>query len=302
MDLALAAGHTSSIRVGPGVSDPYSRHPALIAAAIATLDEVSSGRAQLGLGSGGSGLREMRIDKPRPLRALSEAIAIIRALLTGDEVHFHGELFTVDGVQLRVPGASPAIPIFIATHSPQTLELAGRLADGVLLANIGQADAIAEAIAQVRKGESAAGRPSGSVAIHLRLETCISDDEDVALNLARRRVAGRLANQFPRWKTTWGISITPPMESAGEAHDVERLMALLTDQDVRTTALVGTHMRVASQLQGLVRTGITKVTVRPMAIPGDSLAGVISRFMCDVWPAVASFLTTGAPSAQEVTT
>src|SRR5512142_1569375 len=98
--LALAAQHSHALRLGPGVNDPYTRHPATIAMAIATLDEISGGRAQLGLGVGGSGIAEMRLPKDKPVRALREAIELIRAMLTGERVDYDGEIFHLDGGRL----------------------------------------------------------------------------------------------------------------------------------------------------------------------------------------------------------
>src|SRR6266487_6727777 len=79
--LTLCALRTRRIRLGPCVTDPYSRHPALTAMAIATLDEIASGRAILGIGAGVSGLRELGIDGSRSATAMREAIGLIRRLL-----------------------------------------------------------------------------------------------------------------------------------------------------------------------------------------------------------------------------
>src|SRR3954470_299728 len=80
------AGKTRTIQLGPGVTDPYSRHPAITATAIATLDEVSGGRALLGLGTGGSGFRELGIETKLPVAAMRETVEAVRALLRGGEV------------------------------------------------------------------------------------------------------------------------------------------------------------------------------------------------------------------------
>src|SRR5436309_12247248 len=90
--LALAAARTTRIRLGPCVTDPFSRHPALTAMAIATLDEISGGRAVLGIGAGVSGFAELGIERKKPPRAIREAIEVIRTLLRGEEVDFHGEV------------------------------------------------------------------------------------------------------------------------------------------------------------------------------------------------------------------
>jgi 5,10-methylenetetrahydromethanopterin reductase len=197
MGLALAARHSQRLLLGPGVNDPFTRHPATKAKAIATLDEQSQGRAPLGLGVGGSGIREMRLAKERPVRALQEAIELVRAMLTGETVYFPGELFHLEGGRLGFSPHTREVPIFVASHSPQVLRLCGRLADGVLLGNVAHRDGLAEAVQVVRDGEAAAGREQGSVVIDLRLEACISDDGEAALAAMRRRFAVRLLSTFP---------------------------------------------------------------------------------------------------------
>src|ERR671910_859726 len=76
--LAAIAMQTRLLRVGPGVTNPYSRHPALLATAAATLDELSGGRAVLGIGAGGTNHAALGIERRSPVVALREALAVIR--------------------------------------------------------------------------------------------------------------------------------------------------------------------------------------------------------------------------------
>src|SRR5215211_2577335 len=76
--LTYCAAHTRRIDLGVCVTDPYSRHPALTAMAIGTLDELSGGRAILGIGAGGSGFAELGLEQTRPSRAMTEAIDLVR--------------------------------------------------------------------------------------------------------------------------------------------------------------------------------------------------------------------------------
>src|SRR5439155_1368911 len=88
--LTLCALRTRRMRLGPCVTDPYSRHPALTAMAIATLDEIAGGRAILALGAGVSGFRELGIDASRSAAAIREGVELIRRLLAGDTVTAKG--------------------------------------------------------------------------------------------------------------------------------------------------------------------------------------------------------------------
>src|SRR5258708_6130640 len=89
--LAVVAQRTTRVRLGPCVTDPFTRHPALTAMAIATLDEIAGGRAALGIGAGVSGLRELGVDGSKSATAIREAIELIRRLLAGETVTVKGE-------------------------------------------------------------------------------------------------------------------------------------------------------------------------------------------------------------------
>ena len=110
--LATCALATRRIRLATGVTDPYSRHPALTAMALATLDELSGGRAVLGIGAGVSGFRELGVDASRSAVAIREAVELIRRLLAGDTVTAKGEViaFHEGGPDLRRIPARGGLP------------------------------------------------------------------------------------------------------------------------------------------------------------------------------------------------
>lgn len=286
--LALAARHSKRLLLGPGVNDPFTRHPATIAMSIATLNELSNGRAQLGLGVGGSGIREMRLPKERPVRALREAIDIVRAMLTGETVRYAGEIFHLDGARLGFSPGSRDIPIYVASHSPQVLRLCGRMADGVLLGNVATERGLAEAIGHVRDGEVAAGALNGA-AIDLRLEACISDDEDAAIATMKRRFAVRLLSTFPDWAYLERLNVeaTPALAAAAEAGSLDAIVQAVPDEAVGATALVGSADRVARQLQALLPVGVDRVTIRPYPCKGQDFEATMEAFAQRVWPRVA---------------
>ncbi len=288
MGLTLAARHSERLLLGPGVNDPFTRHPATIAMAIATLDELSGGRAQLGLGVGGSGIREMKLPKERPVRALQEAIELIRAMLPGDVVHFAGEIFHLDGGQLGFKPTTADIPIYVATHSPQVLRLCGRLGVGVLLGNVATPRGLAEARAMLREGEVKAGRAPGSAPINLRLEACISHDDAAAIAAMKRRFAVRLLQTAPHWDylDRLGILPTSAMRQAAETASLEAMLQSLDDDAVRATALVGSPRSVIQQLLPLLEQGVDHITIRPYPCAGQDLDQTIVAFAQEVWPAI----------------
>lgn len=116
--LAAIAPKTSRILLGPGVVDPYSRHPSAIASAIATLDEMTGGRAILGLGVGGQGLRQLGIEHKLPVAAMREAVEMIRGLLGGAEYSAQGKVISLSPAKLSVEPAQKRADLFRHARSP----------------------------------------------------------------------------------------------------------------------------------------------------------------------------------------
>ncbi|MBB5787319.1 LLM class flavin-dependent oxidoreductase [Jiangella mangrovi] len=125
---------TSTIRVGIGVVNPWTRHPVVLAMEFATLDELSGGRAIAGLGASNERWMTGQLGIPfeRPLSRLAESVTLVRALLSGEPVRHEGDAYTVDsGLSFRP--LRPDLPIVLGVKGPRAIELAARTADGVLL-------------------------------------------------------------------------------------------------------------------------------------------------------------------------
>src|SRR4029453_16500570 len=129
VSLTATAMRTSRIRLGTRVTDPYVRHPALTAVAVASLDELSGGRAILGLGAGGSGFREMGIERTKPVTALREAVELIRRLLAGEQTEYTGELVRFRRGALEF-ATRRDIPVVVVARGPKILGLGGGIAAG----------------------------------------------------------------------------------------------------------------------------------------------------------------------------
>jgi len=130
--LTAVALNTRRIQFGPAIINPYTRHPVNSAAAIATLDEISGGRAFIGYGIGGSlviGPLGYKIE--RPLKICREAVEITRRLFAGETLNYKGDFFTVDNIGLRFKVRD--IPIYFAARGDQMMRLGGEIADGQFL-------------------------------------------------------------------------------------------------------------------------------------------------------------------------
>ncbi len=182
----------------------------MLASSIATLDELTQGRAILGLGIGGQGLPELGIERKLPVAAMREAVEMIRRLLAGEEVSAQGKVISLAGARLAIKPVQARIPIYFATHGAQITKLAGQIADGVLIANTLNPAAFDFYVKQLDEGLAKAGRPSSSIDIGLRVEACIADDDKAAYAVMSKRVASRVLTQYPHWEYLEAIGITLP--------------------------------------------------------------------------------------------
>lgn len=289
LGLAAAAAHTRRIRLGTGVTDPYSRHPALTASAIATLDEMSSGRAVLGLGTGGTGFRELGIAQPLPVAALRETVSLVRGLLAGDTVSQQGKVISLGGAKLAFSPLRRNIPVYFATHGSQVTRLAAQVADGVLIANTLVPAAFEHYVMQLHQGFAKGGRDPAAFDVGLRVEACIADDDAAAFAVMRRRVVTRVLSQYPRWDYLHELRIDLPEDFTALAAErpagyVERALPLIPDAVVESMVLAGNPDRVSRQLARALHPRITSVTLRPHPLRGAAVAPVVRAFAEQVLP------------------
>jgi len=179
--LTLAATRSSRLTLGTAVTNPLTRHPAITAAAAATVDEISGGRMIMGIGAGDRPLLALGM-KPASVDSLRASIGALRALWSGAHVDVEDVAFSLRDAHLRFP-ARADIPVFISASGPRTLELAGEIADGVILLVGLFPEALAWALEHVDRGAAKAGRDRPHVAVFAY--GSIDDDEDRALESAR---------------------------------------------------------------------------------------------------------------------
>ena len=176
---ALCASVTKNVRIGSLVTNPYVRHPAVVAAAVGTLNEVSKGRAFLGVGVG-AGLSPIGIEQPRPVQRLEEFLGAVKALLTGGSVTLDGPSYKMTGANLQTD-ITGAVPLIVGTRSRQVCQLAGRTADAVVVgARELSETALMRYCGWVREGAIEIGRDPDEVEIAPRVTVCVSHDGEQA--------------------------------------------------------------------------------------------------------------------------
>lgn len=265
---ALIAAATRRIGIGSMVTNPYTRHAAVHAAAVATLDDISDGRAFCGLGVG-AGLEPLAIDYPRPARTLREAVTAITRLLAGETVSLQGQTLSLDQATLRRP-PTRRIPIAIGTRSRQVMRLAGEHAD---IALVGARYLTPPLVAQYRQwlaeGAAAAGRAVEAIEVMPRITLCVSDDEGRAVASVKRYAAHYLEILGDR-----GPPIDPARRAAilaalrrsrGWYFDLDRfddpaLFDLVDDATARAFAVVGTPAQCVEQIRAVLGLGFRGVS------------------------------------------
>ena len=200
---------TESLTIGPGITNPYTRHAGATAGAIASLDEVSGGRAFLGIGAGGSlTLDPLGIPRVRPLTAVRETIDACRRLFGGGTV-------SVEGSHVRLSEASllnvrAGTEIWLAGRGPRMLELGGAACDGVLVDFIYKPH-LGSAVERIR----AAGRAAGNEP-RIAYSTMLVTDDDTMAAL-KPHMTYRLVDSPPEVQEDLGLAESDVARDQGRA-------------------------------------------------------------------------------------
>ncbi len=200
-----------------------------------------------------------------------------------------GKVVALNGGRLLFDPARREIPIYFATHGAQITVLAGRIADGVMIANTLDPKAFDFYARKLAEGMAKEGRAQGSVDLALRVEACISDNDDAAFEVMRRRVTTRVLSQYPHWdyQSELGIELPRELIEIAERKDTKaagQAANWMPRAVVESMVLGGNAERCAAQLARALDPRITSVMVRPHAIAGDNVTSVLKAFAEDVFP------------------
>jgi 5,10-methylenetetrahydromethanopterin reductase len=300
--LAAIAAATASVRLGPGVTNPFSRRPALIASAIATLDEVSGGRAVLGLGAGGTNHRALGVRREAPVAGVGEAVDLIRGLIAGRELTLEGRVVRADCARLDFTPVRSEIPIYIGARGPRMLELAGATADGIIVGNLAVPSGWSYAVERIRAGAERAGRDLAAVKLVAWVYCAVDDDPEAALDAIRPKVATSLATSRPIL-THLGIELPSSYTQRMQRYDWSLEEEAVADAGreiptelLRFFGLAGTPADCAAALADLLAAfpQITQVAIVPAAQRPADVAAVARRFATEVVPLALALETPSA--------
>jgi 5,10-methylenetetrahydromethanopterin reductase len=277
---------TERIRVGPGVTVPGTRHAAVTASAIASLSEMAPDRITLGVGAGFSSVGTLGLE-PARVATVEGLIRTCRSLLRGDASSLP------EGVDARITWLERplAIPIYAAASGPRMLDLAGRVADGVLLHCGIDPEMIAGGLRRVVDGASSAGRDPATVDVAIWAPTSIGGDRQLAREHVRGRVASALRQAMP-------VTLTEEEKAVVEQlrHDYDhfehasvraRHAALVPERLIDLFALAGTPADVRARVDAIAAVPrVTRLVMVPQ-VPGDGFAereDVLREFAEHVMP------------------
>jgi probable F420-dependent oxidoreductase len=265
--LTLMATTTRRLRLGTCVTNPAVRDVTVTASLFATLNLISGGRMQLGIGRGDSSRRVIG-KKPTTLAQLEDAVQKFRALAAGEEIEY-------DGTPARLPWATGGVPpVWIAGYGPKALALAGRIADGVIL-QFADPDLIAWCLGFVKQGAEEAGRDPQEIQVMSASAVWVSDD------LARGRkqvrwfpalVSNHVMDLINRYRPD---ELPPALTSyvrSREGYDYlhhcevgAQNEEFVTDEVVDRFCILGPAENHREKLERLARAGVTQFNIYLMS-------------------------------------
>ncbi|GAC1386855.1 MAG: LLM class F420-dependent oxidoreductase [Ktedonobacteraceae bacterium] len=258
---------TKRINIGAGIANVYSRTPALLASTVATLDERSGGRIILGLGPSAPNVVEHWHGVPfqKPVKRTREYVEIIRMILRGEKLVYHGEFFNLErGFKLRFTPLRADLPIYIAAMGPKNILQSGEIADGVMPI-YWPGNKWGELRQQLDEGSRLAGRPPHSTAIAPFL-TCILLNENADENerTAARLFAatplafyiGKMGVYYSEMLTRHGYGENVAVVQEAWKHRDKNPAEAVSQELIDATAVIGTAQEVVARLDQWAESGV----------------------------------------------
>ncbi len=271
VELALAAAATARLRLGPGVTNPITRHLAVTASAVATLQAESCGRATLGFAQGDSALTQIGC-KRLTVADFERSLATLQGLLRGDEVELgNGTPSTIRW--LRESGA-PKVPVHVAATGPRTIAAAARHAEGVDLTLGGELE-------RLRRGAEIARQAGAS---SLTVGAYINVAVDPNRTRARELVRGSVAT-FARFSADSQVA---DYEKAHHGETSAAFAQRLDDEFIDRFAVAGPASEVRDRLAAILAAGVDRLIVVPGSLDSEpaTIRESTARFARDVLPAL----------------
>jgi probable F420-dependent oxidoreductase len=275
---ALQAAATSKIRLGPCVTNPATRDVTVTASALATLQEISGGRMDCGIGRGDSARRVIG-KPPVTMERLEEAVRLIRDLAAGREVQYDGT-----ATELKWVAGKWELPIWIAAYGPKALRLAGRVGDGVIL-QLADPYLIEWFLRFVREGAEEAGRSFDEIQVMAAAPAYVTDDIAHAREQVRwfpALVSNHVVDLVKRYQPSDLPKALTDYIEARDHYDYSEHgrtgaehAEFVPDDVVDSFCVIGTVDQCREKLRALAKVGVDQFNIYSMV---DDPEGVIRSF------------------------
>ena len=266
---AAIAGATGRARLVPTAISPYLWHPTPTAMALATLEELAPGRVAVAVSVGNLlNLEESGHAPVRPVAAIGDMVADLRALWTGERVVRDGPAYRLDGAYMNFAPSAP-IPVYVASTGPQVLRLTGRIADGVLLSGGLTLDSTRRCLAYAAEGAMAAGRDPASLSRASLIYLSVSPDgraavDDLKTKLAYLFRSARHADNIA--SSGLPIDHAAIMDAAGR-RDLAAAAALIPDEAIEAFCVGGTPAACRASLARYIEAGVEEPILQISGTP-----------------------------------
>jgi 5,10-methylenetetrahydromethanopterin reductase len=285
--MAAYAAVTERIKVGSGVVNNWTRNVGLLAATFSTLDDLAPGRILLGIGAWWDPLAsKVGIERRNPLQAMRETVEVTRRLLAMERVTHHGDFIDVTDIEIDIVHGdrSPKdVPIYIGATGMRMMELAGEIADGVVLNYMVGPAYNRTALEHLGVGAARAGRRVEDVDRPQLVVCSLDRDRDVALDRARELLTQYLGQQ-PHIMKASGVDpglieeIGKVLTWPATPEQIHEAMRLVPDEAVQTISASGTAEECVAKVREYVEAGCTCPILYPL---GDDVRAMIDAFSVD---------------------
>ena len=278
--MTLIASHTSRLGVASGVIPIQTRTPVILGMSAATLAHVAPGRVSLGLGVSSRIIVEQWHGLPfhGGLGQMREAVQIVRMTASGERVNFDGKYYKLKNFKSAAPPPSPAPKIVLAALGPEMLELAGEIADGVLL-NWIPPEAVPASIEHLRAGAKRAGRSLDGFEIAGFIRTTVIDDaEGARAQLARDITGYAIVDVYSNFfrSVGWDDEMTA-INSAWKAGDRAGAVRQVSPRVLDGLGVVGNEAFCRERMKAYAAAGMTMPVILPFVPDGANRAASLRR-------------------------
>jgi 5,10-methylenetetrahydromethanopterin reductase len=282
--MAAFAAVTERIKVGSGVVNNWTRNVGLLAATFVTLDDLAPGRIILGIGAWWDPLAsKVGIERRSPLKAMRETVEVTRRLLAMERVTFRGEFVNVTDIQIDVVHGNREprdVPIYIGATGMKMMELAGEIADGVVLNYLVGPTYNHRAMGALATGAARSGRDVEDIDRPQLVVCSLDEDRELALDRARELVTQYLGQQ-PHIMKASGVDqslldeIGKVLTWPAGPEEIEKAMKLVPDDVVQLITASGTADECRTKVREYVDAGCTCPILYPL---GDDVEAMIDAF------------------------